>query len=142
MPIPVGEGKFIYIDPGKDILCFDRARQHYFTISEAELALCKSVIRDSYIYIYICKQEHPLLSSYSLDSCAVKMLQPSRSIPTECETIVVHLSNTLWVTLRNNSWIYYAPHADIMTILCRNKQPIDVNLVGVGRSSLSPGCKG
>ena len=56
--------------------------------------------------------------------------------------IWVHLSNTLWVTLRNNSWIYYAPHADIMTILCRDKQPTDVNLVGVGRLSLSPGCKG
>ena len=49
MPIPVGEGKFVYIDPGKDILCFDRARQHYFTIREAELALCKNVIRLIYV---------------------------------------------------------------------------------------------
>ena len=70
------------------------------------------------------------------------MLQPLSSIPTECETRVVHLSNTLWVTLRKNSWIYYAPHADIMTILCRDKQPIDVDLVGVGRLSLLPDCKG
>ena len=138
LPVTLGEGTFVYIDAGEDILCFDRARKPYFTISEAELALCKTVIKNS----YICKQTHPLLSSCSLDSCAVKTLQPLRGVPTGCETRVVHLSNTLWIPLQSNSWIYFAPHVDTTTILCRNRQHIDVNLVGVGRLSVLAGCKG
>jgi hypothetical protein len=35
--VTLGEGKFVYIDAGKDILCFERARQHYFTIIVYEL---------------------------------------------------------------------------------------------------------
>jgi hypothetical protein len=72
VPTALGEGKFIYIDADRDILCFNRARQHYFKISEIEMALCKAVVKNSYVR----KQKLRLLSSYLLDSCAVKMLQP------------------------------------------------------------------
>ena len=103
-----------------------------------QLYLCKTVAKNS----YVCKKEHPLLSSYLLDLCAVKMLQPLRNIPTGCETRIVHLSHSLWIPLQNNSRIYLAPHDDVLTILCRDRQPTDVNLVGVGKLPLLLGCRG
>ena len=52
------------------------------------------------------------------------------------------LSNTLLTQFTNNSWIYFASHPDIMTILCHNNKPVDLRLKGVGKLQVYPGCKG
>ena len=72
---------------------------------------------------YLCKQRHPLLSSHLMESCAVKMLQPRRTIPQSCETRIVQLSHTV-------------------TVLCRDDEPTDVTLIGVGKLHIHAGCKG
>jgi hypothetical protein len=92
----------------------------------------------------VCKQKHPLFPSYeySQESWAIRMLQPRRGISKYCETGVVHLINTLWIHLQNNSWIYFALHTDNMTILCRDEEPVDIPIKGMGKLSSSPGCKG
>jgi hypothetical protein len=48
----------------------------------------------------------------------------------------------VWTQLRNNTWIYFAPIADTITILCNNENPVDVSLKGIGKLQVHPGCKG
>jgi hypothetical protein len=72
--------RFLYINTDESILCLDQTRQYYFMLNE-DLNHCKVTIAGS----YLCKQRHPLMSSHSRESCAVKMLQP-RSIPKICDT--------------------------------------------------------
>jgi Protein of unknown function (DUF3609). len=103
-----------------------------------ELTLCKSTHRNK----YVCPQNHPVLFSYPVDSCAVKMLQAQDGIPKECETRTAHLVNKLWMPLQNNTWLYFAPVQDTLTILCRTGHPLDVNIASIGKLSLQPGCKG
>lgn len=138
IPIALGQGKFLYINTEESILCLDQARQYYFTTNEIDLKLCKVINTET----YICRQRHPLLSSHLLESCAVKMLQLRRTIPKSCETRVVQLPNTVWTELRNNVWIYFAPHTDTMTILCKDGEPIDIALEGVGKLLIVSGCRG
>ena len=60
--ILLGQGNFIHINTDKAVLFFYTARQYYFMMDTAELALCKTVSKGSYVR----KQKHPLHSSYSL----------------------------------------------------------------------------
>ena len=59
-----------------------------------------------------------------------------------CNTRLVRLVNTVWTQLANNSWIFYAPHPDVMTILCHGNSPVDIHLKGIGKLQLQPGCAG
>jgi hypothetical protein len=47
----------------------------------------------------------------------------------------------VWTQLRNNTWIYFAPHSDTLTILCPNGKPIDVTVRGTGKFYVYPGCQ-
>ena len=106
-------------------------------MDEFEWKLCKTIGKD----FYVCKQRHPLLSSHLLGSCAVKFLQPRRNIPSNRETRVIHLAHTLWIQLKDNSWIYYAPFSGTVTVLCGKDDPMDVTVVGVGKFSMRQGRK-
>lgn len=108
LQIALEQGYFIYTNADKAVLCFDRARQYYILIHEAELDLCKTVSKGS----HVCKQRHPLISNFSVESCAVRMLKPRCTIPKSCDTRVFYLLNTLWTQLQNNAWIYLAPRTD------------------------------
>lgn len=138
VPVALGGGRFVYVDTGSDLLFFERARQYYFLSTERELSLCKALSKNA----FVCAQRHPLLFSHFVDSCVIKMLQPRSSIPNECDTRVVHLIHTLWTPLQNNSWIYFAPTTDTITVLCKSGPPIDVSIMRVGKLSIRSGCKG
>jgi hypothetical protein len=83
-----------------------------------------------------------LLSTAAVESYAVLMLQKRETLPSVCDTRLVKLSHTLWTQLANNTWIYFAPHSDTITILCRNENPVYVSLKGAGKLQVHPGCKG
>jgi len=91
---------------------------------------------------YVCTHQRTRLSTLTTDSCAVTMLQRKNSLPSVCDTRLVRQSNTVWTQLTNNSWIYFAPHPHIMTILCHNNNAVDIHLKGVGKLQVYPGCKG
>ena len=55
---------------------------------------------------------------------------------------ILQILFTLWFQLDNNEWLYFIPISDSITILCNNNDPIDVPLKGVGKLSISSGCKG
>jgi hypothetical protein len=138
VPLSLGNKKFAYIHTTESNLCLDQTRQYYFEMSNEELDNCK--VMDS--RTRICKQKQPLLSSHVQESCAVKLLQPRRIIPKTCDTRVVHISNTIWTQLDNNEWIYFTPTVDSVTILCTDKEPLEITLKGVGKVGLNAGCKG
>jgi hypothetical protein len=73
--------------------------------------------------------------------CAVKSLQPGRNAPSIRDRRNVELCNSIWVQLHNSKWIYFIPTTDNLTVICRNKEPIDVPMRGVGKLSLISGCK-
>jgi hypothetical protein len=138
LPVRVNQNNFVYIDIGESILCIDRAKQYYFTMKESELAQCKVMEANQ----YVCKQQRTLFSTATVESCGVKMFQKREILPFECDRRLVHLSHTMWIQLRSNTWIYFAPDLDTITVLCNDRSPVDVGLKGVGRLQVHPGCKG
>jgi len=91
-------------------------------MTEDELPKCKLAEPGH----YVCTHQRTLLSTLTTESCAVTMLQRMDSHPSVCDTRLVRLSNTVWKQLANNSWICFAPHPGIMTILCHDINPVDV----------------
>jgi hypothetical protein len=74
-------------------------------LEQADIQRCKRIQFKE----LICKQNFPLLSSYSSKDCEVQMLQPLRLISQSCTQRIVDLKETLWIILRENAWIYVAP---------------------------------
>ena len=138
LPVRVNQNNFVYIDVGDSVLCIDRAKQYYFTMTDNELAQCKTLEAEQ----YVCKLQRTLFSTVTVESCAVTMFQKRETLPVECDTRLVSLSHTVWTQLRNNTWIYFAPILDTITVLCNNRNPVDVGLKGVGRLQVYSGCKG
>jgi hypothetical protein len=138
IPVTLKSNTFTYIETGESILCLDQARQFYLMLNEDELRQCKK--KDS--NFYVCKQNQPMIFSHTQESCAVKLLQLSEQIPCSCETRIVKLSNTVWIQLLNNDWIYFSPTLDSVIVLCDDKEPIDVSLKGIGKLHINSGCKG
>ena len=57
------------------------------------------------------------------------------------DTRLTRLSITVWTQLFNNSWIFYVPHPDVITILCDDSHPVDVHLKGTGKVQVHSGCQ-
>jgi hypothetical protein len=103
--VPVNREHLLYIDVRDSVLCLDRARLYYFTMTEDELLQCKLADPGH----YVCTHQRTLLSTLTTESCAVTILQRKDNLPSLCDTRLVRLSNTVWTQLTNNSWIYFAP---------------------------------
>jgi hypothetical protein len=138
VPLQINKGKLAYIKTVKSILCVDSGRQYYYFSSEAELQKCKEPTKNK----YVCKQEKPLLSSLVQEDCAVRLLKMWKNLPENCEVHLVRLTHTVWTQVNDNEWVYYAPEVDSVTVLCADRDPIDVPLRGAGKLILDPNCKG
>jgi len=91
---------------------------------------------------YVCKQDQPLLSSHLHENCMVQLLQPRGNVLPICDKRVVEISNSVWMQLSNNEWIYFIPTRERVMILCMDKLPVDVILSGIGKLGISANCKG
>jgi hypothetical protein len=131
IPMPLDKSKFLYIETGKSFLWIDQARQFYFMTDKDWIDACRVLDSRS----YVCKQNQPLLSSHLHENCMVKLLQPRRNIPHSCDKTVVENSSSVWTQLENNEWMYFVPTSESITILCRDRSPIDVTLTGIGHCS-------
>ena len=76
------------------------------------------------------------------EECAVRLLKMWKSLPESCEVNVVQLTHTVWTQVYDNEWIYYTPGVDSLTVLCADRDPVDVPLKGTGKLMLDPTCKG
>jgi hypothetical protein len=90
----------------------------------------------------VCKQDKPLLSSLMQEECAVRLLNEQKTLPGNCEMYYVVLNYTVWTQICTNEWVYCVPRRNSMTILCADRDPVDVPLKGAGRLSVDPNCKG
>jgi hypothetical protein len=115
----------------------DRARQYYFTMRESELSQCQVLEAGQ----YVCMGQRTLLPTATERSCAVLMLQRKEILPVECDTRLVRLSRTVWTQLTHNTWIYFAPLPDTLTLLCQDENPVDVTFKGLGKLQIHTGCK-
>jgi hypothetical protein len=52
------------------------------------------------------------------------MLQPIRLTPQTQR--IAELKETLWISLRDNAWIYVAPVPEHLTMLCKGQKPTDI----------------
>ena len=138
IPIPVGKDKLVFIRTEKPVLCVYKSRQYYYFSSIPELQDCKEVSKHK----YVCKQDKPLISSLTQEECAVRLLKEQRVLPSSCEIQYVQVNRTVWTQISNNEWVYFVPKRDSMTILCADRDPIDVPLKGAGELSVDPNCKG
>jgi len=136
--VPVDQEHFLYIHVRDSVLCLDQNRQYYFTMQEGALAKCKLAEPGR----YVCTHQRTLLSTVTTESGAVKLLHKRDSLPPVCDTRLIRLSNTVWTQLSNNSWIFYAPHPDVITILCYEHRHTDIHLKGIRKVQVYSGCKG
>jgi hypothetical protein len=70
------------------------------------------------------------------------MLQPIRLISQSCSQKTVDLKETLWISLRDNAWIYVAPMQAHLTVLCKGQKPMDVEIKGNGVLTFLSACTG
>jgi hypothetical protein len=139
IPIAIEKNKFIYLETENKLLYVDQIRQYYFSTGREELRRCKALEPNK----YICKQNKPLLNSHMQECCEIKMLQPRLSIPKLCDTRIVQITHPIWTQLeKGNEWIYFIPLSDSMTILCPEKDPMDIVLTGTGKLMIRAGCRG
>jgi len=71
----------------------------------------------------------------------VKLLQPKGN-PPHYDKRVVEISNSVWIQLANNEWIYFVPSSESVTILCMEKPPVDLIVSGIDKSGISANFKG
>jgi len=90
---------------------------------------------------YVCQQSEPLLSSHLHENCVVRLLQPRVSVPPICDRII-ELSTSVWTQLANNELIYFVSKSEGITILCKDRPPIDIAVQGVGKLGIHASCKG
>ena len=138
IPVPVDQDHFLYIDVRDSVLCLGQTKQFYSPMHEGELAKCKLAEPGR----YVCTHQRTLLCTVGTESCAVALLHNRNSLPPVCDTRLIRHSNTVWTQLFNNSWIFYAPQPDVITILCYDNSPVEVRLKGIGKIQLHPGCTG
>jgi hypothetical protein len=55
---------------------------------------------------------------------------------------VVKLTNTVWIQVSDNEWVYYVPGKESVTVFCADRDPVDIPLKGAGKLVIRPTCKG
>ena len=116
----------------------DNIKGFYAKLEQTDIQQCKRI----QVKELICKQDFPLFSSHSSTNCEVLMLQPVRLIHQSCTQKIVELKETLWISLRENAWIYVAPVPERLTVLCEGQKPTDVEIKGSGVLSFLSACTG
>jgi hypothetical protein len=101
-----------------------------------ELRRCKPIESNK----YLCKQTRPLLNSHMQETCAIVTSTKNKYSKglrhSNCATYAHDLD-----TEQRNEWIYFSPVSDSITILCPDKEPLDVLLTGTGKLIIQPNCK-
>ncbi|XP_031348048.1 uncharacterized protein LOC116174295 [Photinus pyralis] len=138
LPVHVIENKYIFIQPISKYLAVSDNKQHYLTISENQFTKCKKF----HSYNYLCKQQQPIYLAYRHEICEIKLYRSISKVPSSCDKRITELENSIWTQLTlSNSWIYVIPKEESVTINCKNTNPFDIRLFGVGKISLRKGCK-
>jgi hypothetical protein len=142
LPVPIKvndtKSKYTFIQPEKEYILIDSTKQYYVKFRQEDVRKCRKMNNKQ----IICEQNFPLLISHSASDCEVLMLQPIRTVPKTCAQRILELKETLWIPLKDNSWIYVAPAITQMTVLCSGQNPTDIEVVGSGILTFLADCTG
>jgi hypothetical protein len=142
LPFPIKinntKTKYTFIQPEKEYILIDSTKQYYVKFGHEDIRKCKRMSSKQ----IICEQDFPLLISHSASDCEVLMLQPIRTVPKTCTQRILELKETLWIPLKDNSWIYVAPEMTRMTVLCSDQNSTDMELEGSGILTFLADCTG
>ncbi|XP_063236303.1 uncharacterized protein LOC134538755 [Bacillus rossius redtenbacheri] len=142
VPLPIqsknSKDLYIFINPSKDYIMLENAKQYYIKLNENELDKCRELTPK----FRICKQRFPLINLYTPKECEIRLMFPISAIPEDCTTHVVKIINTVWIQLKDNEWLYVAPKEEKITIACENTEPYDAVLKGTGKLKFFEKCKG
>ncbi|XP_052742884.1 uncharacterized protein LOC128198947 [Bicyclus anynana] len=139
LPVPIKstDKTFIFILPNFKYFLISNNKIHYTSLEN--LSQCKKVYNNEK---YICKLEKPLYSVHTNKICETELLYGNTKLPTVCDTRLAYIPIEQWYKLhQDNNWLFVTPHKVIGTLNCRNKEPIDIELVDTGIIQLSEGCK-
>lgn len=100
----------------------------YVKLSELELSKCKIISPEW----RMCQEVFPLKSTHSHQECEAKLLEPTITIPPDCNRKIITLNEILWPSLSHNKWIFASHQKKRVTIMCNNLDPSDVILEGTG----------
>jgi hypothetical protein len=89
----------------------------------------------------VCKQGNPLLSSLVQEKCAVRLLKVWENVPHSCQVHFAQMAHTVWTQVYDE-WIYCAPGTESMTVLCADRDPVDIPLKGGDKLPNDPTRKG
>ena len=70
------------------------------------------------------------------------LLQVWKALPSSCKVNFVQLTHTMWTQVSDDEWVYYSLGSESMTMLCDDRDPVDIPLKGAGKLSLDSTCKG
>jgi hypothetical protein len=142
LPFPIEdndtESKYTCIQPEREYILIDSTKRYYVKFRYEDVSKCRQMRRRQ----IICKQDFPLLITHLANDYEVLMLQSIRLAPKTCAQRILELKETLWISLKDNSWIYVAPAMTQMTILCSDQKPTDIEIEGSGILTFLGDCTG
>jgi hypothetical protein len=140
MPFPTkvrnSEDTFVFISSEEDYLLLDTSKQIYAKLSDLQASKCKTISPE----LRMCKQAFPLKSTNLYQECEAKLLEPTITIPPDCNKKIITLNEVVWLPLSRNKWIFASPKKEKVTILCNSLDPSDVIVQGTGMLSMSGRC--
>jgi hypothetical protein len=98
--------KLAYININKNLLSIDQARQYYFVFDQEELEECKTLEP-----IFIVNKNTICFLTIKM-YLAIKIHQLMKGLTENCDLRMVEITNTIWVPLSSNKWIYFASSTD------------------------------
>lgn len=137
MPVPIRnyDNTFVFILPKEKYFMISSNKLHYTYLED--LKHCKKLSRG-----YICKLNSPLYSVHGNPTCETELMFGNSKVPGECDTRLAYIINEQWYKMHNeNDWLFVLPRKTIATLSCRNREPIDFNLMNTGILSITDSCK-
>jgi hypothetical protein len=130
------EDTFVFISSEENYLLMDTLKQIYAKLSDLQVGKCKTISPE----LRMCKQVFPLKSKHLHQECEAKLLEPTITIPPDCNKKIITLNEVVWWPLSHNKWIFASPEREKVTIMCNSLNPSDVIVQGTDILSMLGRC--
>lgn len=138
IPFPTGikkeNNKFVYIKSETEFLLIDKFKQTYAYLDADTVSSCLILDDET----KICKMNFPIHTSVGDKQCLIALFSETDREPKDCNRRILSINRLTWLPIDNNKYIYVAPEAENVNILC--KEIADVKLHGIGIIELFQPC--
>jgi hypothetical protein len=84
----------------------------------------------------MCKQVFPSKSTHLHQEYEGKFLEPTITIPPDCNKKIITLNEVVWLPLSHNKYIFASPEREKVAIMCNSLDPSDVIVQDAGILSM------